>query len=281
MFSQKDIARYYDISESQYRFFWDLDKSHSLHYGYWDASTKNFHQALLNINKILSSKAAISKSDHVLDAGCGIGGSSIWMAKNIGCNVTGISLSEKQVKKANDLAAREGVAHLARFYVKDFTNTAFENETFNVVWAIESVCHAADKSAFLKESYRLLKPNGRLIMADFFKEENLTGNNAKQIEQWAHGWAVDNFSTIEEFEGQLKDAGFEKLKTEDVTNAIMRSAKKLYHSYFIGSILGFLYRISHRNVMQQGKQNISTAYLQYKTLQKKLWKYLIISAEKQ
>ncbi|MDB5199526.1 MAG: SAM-dependent methyltransferase [Chitinophagaceae bacterium] len=280
MFSQKDIARYYDLSESQYRFFWNLDKSLSLHYGYWDDSTKNFHEALLNINKVLSAKAAISKDDKVLDAGCGIGGSSIWLAKNIGCIVTGISLSEKQVNKANALGAREGVEHLAGFEQKDFTATGFPSESFDVVWAIESVCHATDKSAFLKEVSRLLKKNGRLIMADFFKKENLDGKDAQQVQQWAHGWAVEDFSTKEEFERQLQQAGFLQIKIEDVSHTIMPSAKRLYRSYFIGRVLGFLYRLINRNPAPQGKKNIDTAWLQYKTLKKNLWKYLIISAEK-
>jgi Cyclopropane fatty acid synthase and related methyltransferases len=280
MFSQKDIARYYDLSESQYRFFWNLDKSLSLHYGYWDASTKNFHEALLNINKVLADKAAISQNDKVLDAGCGIGGSSIWLAKNIGCNVTGISLSERQVNKANALAAREGVNHLAKFEQNDFAATGYADESFDVVWAIESVCHANDKSEFLKETFRILKKDGRLIMADFFKKENLQGKDAEQIRQWAHGWAVKDFSTKEEFEKQLHVAGFSQIKIEDASGAIMPSAKKLYRSYFIGSILGFLYRLVNHNPTAQGKKNIRTAYLQYKTLQKKLWKYLIFSAEK-
>jgi tocopherol O-methyltransferase len=81
MFSKKDIERYYDLSEVHYRLHWNLDKSRSLHYGYWDASTKNFHEALLNINKIIAQHAHISKDDVALDAGCGVGGSAIWMAK--------------------------------------------------------------------------------------------------------------------------------------------------------------------------------------------------------
>lgn len=280
MFSQKEIARYYDLSESQYRVFWNLSKSRSLHYGYWDATTKNFHEALLNINKVLSQKINITKDDKVLDAGCGIGGSSLWLANNIGCNVTGISLSEKQINTANNLAVKDGVQHLAKFLQRDFTNTGFADESFDVIWAIESVCHAENKGTFLKEAFRILKKGGKIILADFFKKENLQGEDAAQMQQWAHGWAVADFSTKGEFQKQLQQTGFSVIKIEDASNAIMPSAKKLYRSYFIGSFLGFLYRMVHRNATSAGKKNIDTAYLQYKTLQKKLWQYLIISAVK-
>ena len=280
MFSKKDIERYYDLSEIHYRVFWDLDKSNSLHYGYWDASTKNFHQALLNINKILSQKINIGQEDAVLDAGCGIGGSSVWLAKNIGCKATGISLSNKQVITATKRAEKNGVGSLSKFYQKDFTDTGFENESFSVVWAIESVCHADDKSLFMNEAFRLLSKGGRLVMADFFKKENLQGKDAKHIQLWANGWAVPDFSTIEQFEKQLQQAGFVNVKIEDASQNIVRSAKRLYRAYYAGKVLGFLYKLVKPNASKEGKKNIETAYYQYKTLQKKLWKYLIITAEK-
>ena len=139
MFSKKDIVRYYDLSEIHYRLHWNMDKSRSLHYGYWDASTKNFHEALLNINRIIAQHAGISKDQIALDAGCGVGGSAIWMAKNIGCSVTGISLSERQITLANASAKKENVEHLVTFLQKDYTATGFDDNTFDVIWAIESV----------------------------------------------------------------------------------------------------------------------------------------------
>ncbi len=280
MFSKKDIERYYDLSEIHYRVFWDLDKSNSLHYGYWDASTKNFHEALLNINTVLSKKINITKADVVLDAGCGIGGSSVWLAKNIGCNVTGISLSNKQVNTANDRAVKNGVENIATFYQKDFTDTGFANESFSIVWAIESVCHAQDKSQFINEAFRLLNNSGRVVMADFFKKEILQGKDAEHIQLWANGWAVPDFSTVKQFETQLKQAGFINIKIEDASQNIWRSVKRLYRAYYAGKVLGFLYGLIKPNASKEGKRNIETALYQYKTFKKHLWKYLIITAEK-
>ncbi|MBX9850939.1 MAG: methyltransferase domain-containing protein [Cytophagaceae bacterium] len=281
MFSNKDIARYYDLSEVHYKLFWNLEESKSLHYGYWDAGTKNFHQALLNINKVLSEKAKISDKDLVLDAGCGIGGSSLWLARERSCRVNGISLSEKQVHKAIALSEKEGLAAKAKFFQKDFTDTGFAAKTFDVVWAIESVCHAKDKSDFLKEAYRILKPGGRLILADFFKRENLAGKDAEMIRDWAHGWAVPDFATIEEFEIIAKSAGFKNLVIEDISQAIEPSAKKLYRAYFIGIIGAKLYSLFRRNASTFGKRNVETAYLQYKTLKRGAWRYYVVYGEKQ
>lgn len=280
MYSNKDVEQYYDLSQTHYKRVWDLKRSRSLHYGYWDSSTKNFHEALLNINKILAAKAGIDKHHKVLDAGCGIGGSSLWLAKNIGCNVTGISLSAKQVQTANNLSQVENLQSMAIFEQQDFTATNYEAESFDIIWAIESVCHANNKSNFLNEAYRLLKKGGKLILADFFKKENLAEKEAALIKQWANGWAINDFATIEKFTEQLNNAGFHQTNIEDATAKIIPSAKRLYRAYFPGIIGGFLYKLFNPKPTIYGKKNIDTAYLQYKALKQHLWKYNIVLAEK-
>lgn len=280
MFSNSEIEQYYDLSQTHYKRVWNLEQSRSLHYGYWDADTKNFHQALININKILSAKAGINKTSKVLDAGCGIGGSSLWLAKNIGCNVAGISLSAKQVATANGLAAKDGLQAIAIFEQKDFTATQYAEESFDIVWAIESVCHAADKSKFIAEAYRLLKKGGKLIMVDFFKQKYLTGNDAKLIKDWANGWAIDDFETIENFKNFLATQGFQNIEIENATKHIVPSAKRLYLAYFPGVVGSFFYKLFNPKPTVYGKKNIDVAYLQYKALKKGLWKYHILLAQK-
>ena len=280
MYSNKDVELYYDLSQTHYKRVWDLQRSRSLHYGYWDNTTKKFHEALLNINKILSAIADIKKEHKVLDAGCGIGGSSLWLAKNIGCNVTGISLSAKQVETANKLALAENLQALAVFEQQDFTATNYEAESFDVIWAIESVCHANDKSKFINEAYRLLKKGGRLILADFFKQENLSQKDAALIKQWANGWAIDDFATIKNFTEQLNNARFHLTNIEDATTKIIPSAKRLYRAYFPGIVGGFLYKLFNPKPTVYGKKNIDTAYLQYKALKQHLWTYNIVLAVK-
>ena len=280
MFSKKDISRYYDLSQGHYRLFWKLEKSKSLHYGYWDSSTKKFHDALLNINKILAQRANVSKEDVVLDAGCGVGGSSIWLAKNIGCKVTGISLNEEQVKQANTFAQKEVMKHLVTFEQNDYTNTGFPDESFDVIWAIESVCYVPDKSEFIREAFRLLKKGGRLIVADFFKKEGLQRKDAEIVKRWANGWAIEDYSTKENFERQLNERGFSNIHFENANDAIIRSAKRLYRAYFLGMIPAFIYRLFNPKATELAKNNVSTAHLQYVTLKKKLWMYGIFYGKK-
>lgn len=280
MFTNDDISRYYDLSEVHYRKIWGLDKYRSLHYGYWDSSVKNFQQALLNINRVLADRAEINGGETVLDAGCGVGGSSLWLAKERNCRVVGISLNQRQVIKANRFALDAGLSDKVRFEQKDYMNTGYPQNSFDVVWGIESVCYANDKGLFLKEANRILRPGGRLIIADFFKVDHLDAKNAARVKEWANGWAINDFSTAEEFNAKLIDSDFEKTENINVTASIMPSAKKLYQSYLIGGMAAKLYSMFRPNATQLGKNNVRNAYLQYKTLKKGLWTYRIVKGTK-
>ena len=81
----EDAAHHFEDCHLDYLFAWCNQDNLAFHYGYWD-SDKPYeqHQALINKNQLLYDKVDIKPQDRVLDAGCGIGGSSIWMAKNFG-----------------------------------------------------------------------------------------------------------------------------------------------------------------------------------------------------
>ena len=136
------IIDYYDSCEIDYRKLWPLDRCMALHYGYWDETTKGVSDALLRENQILAERAGITADDRVLDAGCGVGGSAIWLARERGCEVVGITLSQKQVDSAGANARKHGVADMARFERRDFTATGHPDASFDVVWAVEAVWHA-------------------------------------------------------------------------------------------------------------------------------------------
>ena len=180
------IIDYYRDSENAYKDSWDLHNSLAIHYGYWDDKVKTFRQSLLRMNEVMMKAAEINSSDKVLDAGCGVGGSSIFIASVLGCKVTGITLSERQVQQAIQNGIKKGVAPLTDFKVMDYCATEFPDESFDVVWGCESICYADDKEKFIKEAFRLLKPGGRLVIADGFVTE--FENNNDPINSPMVGW---------------------------------------------------------------------------------------------
>jgi tocopherol O-methyltransferase len=79
---------YYDYCHKDFKRVWHLDRCMAMHMGFWDAGTKRLRDALLKENEILAKQAVVAAKDRVLDAGCGVGGSSIFLAAHYGCHVT-------------------------------------------------------------------------------------------------------------------------------------------------------------------------------------------------
>ena len=74
------IVQYYKESEDAYKDSWDLNRSLAIHYGYWDDKVKSFSESLIRMNEVMMESAAIKSGERILDAGCGVGGSSIFLA---------------------------------------------------------------------------------------------------------------------------------------------------------------------------------------------------------
>ncbi|GAI90638.1 unnamed protein product, partial [marine sediment metagenome] len=193
------IVDYYDQCYPDYKLIWKTDKTLAIHYGFHDETHRKHIDAVINMNRVLAKAAGISSKDKVLDTGCGVGGSAIWLAENCGCSVTGITLSKKQVIMANQVAKKRGLTELVRFCLADFNHAPFPTGSYDAIWALESACHAIDKLVFLKEAKRLLKEKGRIVVADGFLADGLNEPEKQAVWAWASGWAAPNLTTASEF----------------------------------------------------------------------------------
>lgn len=276
----KNIVDYYTATENAYKDSWDLDNSLAIHYGYWDEKVKNFPQSLLRMNEVMMDAAGIKSLDKVLDAGCGVGGSSIFLAENVGCSVMGISLSERQINKAKELAAKKQVNDKVDFKVMNYCSTSFANESFDIVWGCESICYADDKEQFVQEAFRLLRPGGRLVVADGFVTD-FTNNDNATIRNWLDGWQVNYLESPGRFQQFMTTAGFENIFYRDISRYTAHSSRRLYKFYFLANLylLWKTITFSDRSTGMQRK-NFAACKHQYKGMKKGLWQYGLVVGTK-
>jgi cyclopropane fatty-acyl-phospholipid synthase-like methyltransferase len=277
---QTEIVNYYHRTEWVYRMFWNLDQSLGIHFGFWEAGVSNLTEAIIKQNEVMAAMTGITSTDKVLDAGCGVGGSSIWLAKHIGCDVTGITITPKQVIRANGNAANNEVSDKVRFEEMDYLHTNFADETFDVIWALESVCHAPDKKDFIKEASRLLKPGGRLIIADYFqiKQQLSKKEHAELLLNGFNGWAINSICDEALFRAASKDYGFEPIQFLKVNDKVMPSFKKLLRKLYFWLIPGWLY-YKCGGITKTEFMNAYGSYNIARTLGR-IWDYYIFTAIK-
>lgn len=276
----KDVIEYYDKTRFDYRVAWDNSPTPAVHFGFYRTNTESHTNALMNTNEVLADLAKIQAGDKVLDAGCGKGGSSFWLIQNKAAKATGITPVQSQIDDCNAQAKILKLEEESSFVLADYCNTPFEDASFDVIWACESLCHAKEKAAFYKEAYRLLKPGGRLIIAEYIRSERpLSSKGEGMLMSWLNRWAIDDIDTKEEHFDHASKAGFQDIKIDDVTPNMEKSLRKLYENSKKWTWLSILMKFVRVRTQVQ-HDNLDASIVQYEALKSNCWFYAFISAQK-
>lgn len=282
MYSPSDIIEYYEACENAYRDAWGMDHNRQLNLGLWEKGTKNLSQALLNLNRKVADLAEIDEHTKVLDAGCGVGGTAIFLSREYGCKVKGISITQRQVNQAKKHAKQLGLDHLADFESQNFMKTTFPDESFDVIIGMESICYAEAKLDFLKEAKRLLKPGGRLVLA-----ENLQGkaelNEAENRILYTYGFngcKVQSLDTQADYESNLKALNFNSIEFIDKSKAVRPSILRLRRFFYPAWLYNQWHRLIGKPFSPTQEANTKMCYYLLSGLDRGLWKYGLIKAVK-
>lgn len=276
----KEVIDYYDQTRFDYRVSWDNSPTPAVHFGFYDDQSDSHTAALMNTNRVLAEWVNIQEGDRVLDAGCGKGGSCFWLAINKNVESVGITPVQSQIADCNAQAKVLQLTDKTDFVLADYCDTPFEDQSFDVVWACESLCHAKEKAAFYKEAYRLLKPGGRIIIAEYLRAARpLKSAQEDLLKSWLNRWAILDLDTAKEHQSHASNAGFQAIKIQDVTKNMKVSLRNLHRNstnwLWFSKILKFF---GIRSKIQH--DNMYASIRQYEALEDKLWFYSFISAKK-
>ena len=182
-----------------------------IHLGFYP-SNKNidFREAKVQFVHELVSWSGLDKlprGSRVLDVGCGIGGSSRILANYYGFNVTGITISPAQVKRATELTPDDCKCN---FKVMDALDLKFEEGEFDGVWSVEAGAHMNNKTKFADQMLRSIRPGGYLALADW-NSRDLKNQPPSMLEkiilkQLLEQWVHPKFISIKEFSSILKNS---------------------------------------------------------------------------
>lgn len=274
------VINYYDATHIDYRALWSGSVARAVHFGLYDEEARTHPQALIRMNAFLAEAVQISSIDKVLDAGCGYGGSAMWLAEKYGCSVTGVTVSPLQVEKGHKYIGERQLENKVAITEGDYGYLSFPENTFSVYWALESWVHAANRKEVCSEAYRVLQPGGRIVIAEYTLRDTPALNQSEKVylQPWLDGWAMPSLLTTQQMRGVLSEAGFEDIKIVDITEQVKPSLRRLE----ILSILNYPIAlfIAPFFFRKERVENYWASWRQIQALKHGIWRYSVITARK-
>jgi tocopherol O-methyltransferase len=223
---KQDIRSHYDLTTLFYRLLW----GRHIHHGLWTedelsakAAVAKPQVAQQRLTETLIAEARIQPGQAVLDVGCGMGSSSIYLAANLGCQVTGVTISPVQRHWARWCARWHRVARQTEFLCADAEHAEFKPASFDAVWSIECTEHLFDKAAFFKKAGQWLKPGGRVAICAWLAGSALNSQTAEQVHHVCEGFLCPSLGTQEDYSDWMADAGLNLVRYHDWTSRVDRT----------------------------------------------------------
>ena len=241
----RQIQQFYDASSG----LWEQVWGEHMHHGYYGADgneKKDRRQAQIDLIEELLKWQGLQQAHNILDVGCGIGGSSLYLVEKFNAIVTGITLSPVQAARATERAQVAGLSTRTQFQVADALNMPFSDASFDLVWSLESGEHMPDKVKFLQECYRVLKPGGTLIMVTWCHRPTdasnpLTATEQKHLADIYRVYCLPYVISLPEYEAIASSLSFQNIRTADWSTAVAPFWNVVIDSAFnFEAILGLL-----------------------------------------
>lgn len=227
------IQQFYDASSNLWEQIWGEHMHHG-YYGSTGQEKKDRRQAQIDLIEELLKWAEVDQSTwatsgnrpHILDVGCGIGGSSLYLAQKYNATAIGITLSPVQASRATERAKEAGLATDVQFQVADALEMPFADDTFDFVWSMESGEHMPDKEKFLAECYRVLKPGGTFLMATWCHRPitaatgELTADEKQHLGEIYRVYCLPHVISIPDYEAIAHYLPFHSIRTADWSDAV-------------------------------------------------------------
>ncbi len=275
------IGRYYDASQFWYRAFYSDRSSLAVHYGIWPRPDMARADALLEPYRIVLRHLEPSPGEHVLDAGCGVGGASRWLALNTAARFTGITASRAQAARARRYVAAHGLSGRVQFHCMDYHRTAFADHCFDHVFGIESFCYAYPRPAVLfRELRRILKPRGRLLMLDgILRRRPATAAEQRLANGFCAGFGMRGWNTADDILEALAESGFRNISWADQSPFIEPSVMDIDRRHRVFRNLRLLRRL--RIVPDAILQSLEGTEVQKSLYEAGLLGYALFCAERE
>lgn len=221
----RQVRDYYDANTARFERFGQGRGTGAIHRAVWANDVRSRDAAFEYPNELVrreceSLAGELGASLHLLDLGCGVGGSLISLLTRTPFRATGVTLSGVQAERARERARRAGLDERITIVQADFQMLPEVVPVAHLAYAIEAFVHASDPAAFFDSAARHVARGGLLIVCDDFLRtgaDTLSTSDRRVVERVRQGWLTHSLMTPDQANAHADRAGFRLLKNLDLT----------------------------------------------------------------
>ncbi|MDY6980008.1 MAG: methyltransferase domain-containing protein [Pseudomonadota bacterium] len=216
-----ETARDYYNSEDADNFYFHVWGGEDIHIGLYETGDEPIRDASLRTVEYIASKLQVKldADKKVLDMGAGYGGVARYLARNYGCKVVALNLSERENERDRKMNQEQGLDHLIEVWDGSFESVEADDASFDVVWSQDSILHSSERGKVITEAARVLKPGGELIFTDPMQVDDCPEGVLQPVYDRIH---LPSLGSIEFYRQAAKDNGLEEIEIDVMTENLVK-----------------------------------------------------------
>lgn len=214
------VRRYYDDNASAFEKLGQGGAS--IHRAVWGPGVSTRQAAFHHVDELLLDTLPPDlPRPSVVDLGCGLGASLLYLAGRIDLTGEGITISPLQAARARELIARAGAGARVRCREGNYLSLPADlTGAADLTFSIEAFLHSPDADGYFREAARTLRPGGRLVVCDDFltsADVPSSPRQARWLEEFRTGWHAGSLLTVEQVRATAAAHGLTLVRDIDLT----------------------------------------------------------------
>ncbi len=213
----KTAQDYYNSGGAD-KFYSQVWGGEDIHIGLYEGEEDSVFEASRRTVVKLASLVSVTKDTPVLDIGAGYGGAARYLAKNSGCSVTCLNLSEVQNQRNRLLNLEQGLQSLIKVVDGNFEAIPLEDNSFQFVWSQDAILHSGDRQSVLQEVNRVLQSGGEFIFTDIMQRRDCS---QKQLQPVLNRIHLDSLGSVEFYQETAATLGWQEIQWLDLSHQLV------------------------------------------------------------